>query len=145
MVLMFLINIGFVSFYFHNKFIFVKCFISVTIMTLVNSDSGFWEREDGTPFNFWAILTAGWVGFFMSILLNVVLYKVHPSGVPFSLSHPKKMVVHVFGKEYKLRKTPEGNARICFPILHKSELLREKLRSSVFLLESTILTKKVQI
>ena len=93
-------------------------------MTLVNGDSGFWEREDGSPFNFWAILTAGWVGFFMSILLNVVLYKVHPSGVPFSLSHPKKMVVHVFGKEYKLRKTSEGNKRICFLILYKVSLLR---------------------
>ena len=83
-------------------------------MTLVNSDSRFWEREDGTPFNFWAILSVGWVGFFVSIILNVLLYKVHPSGVPFSLSHPKKMRVHVCGREYNLRKTSEGNARMCF-------------------------------
>ena len=91
---------------------------SVTIVTLMNNDSRFWEREDDTPFNFWAILIGGWVGFFLSILLNVVLYKVHPSGVPFSLSHPKKMVVHVFRIEYKLRKTSKGKARICHPPLH---------------------------
>ena len=83
-------------------------------MTLVNSDSGFWEREDETPFNFWAILSVGWIGFFLSIILNVLLYKVHPSGVPFSLSHPKKMRVHVCGREYNLRKSSEGNARMCF-------------------------------
>ena len=85
---------------------------SLTVYTLWNSNSGFWEKEDGTPFNFWAILTVGWVGFFLSIFFNVVLYKVHPSGVPFSLSHPKKMVVHVLGREYKLRKNSQGNERI---------------------------------
>ena len=54
-----------------------------------------------TPRQVRMMITIGWVSFFLSWLMNILFYAVHPSEVDMNLNRLKrKCSIHIFGRKF---------------------------------------------